>query len=163
VSQQTPDRFVMPQRLGVEEIERPGRSLQGGAYRRVLRIEEPKRVLVELAAVVFAETGRAGPEVRLERLSEGLPGLGGAHGVYGHRQRAEAERLEEREEHRQDLDFRRRSRHAKELRADLAELPVAPGLRTLVAELRSLVPEAKRHGPRGDAVLDDRAHDPRGV
>src|SRR3546814_13826152 len=58
----------------------------------------------------------------------------------------EPERPQEGEEHRQQLGLGRGPCHAEKLRTDLAELPVAPGLRPLVAELRPERSDERRGG-----------------
>src|SRR6266540_3178650 len=143
----------------VEKLHRARGALERGADARVLRIEEPQRVLRQLAAVVFAETGGPRNDVRPQRLAERNAGRGRTDRVQRHRQRPEAERAKELEEHFEDLRLRGGTGNPEELDADLRELAKAPRLRSLVSKLGPDVVEAQRHRPGGEPVLDHGADD----
>ena len=74
-----------------------------------------------------------------------------------------SDRLQQRREQRDELGVDGGIVGADRLRPDLPELPVAPGLRALVAEEARQVPELHRLGQLVHAVLDVGAADRRGA
>ncbi len=149
----------MRARRVVQEVERRGGALQDLPRLGILRVEEPERVLREPPRVLRAEPAGVRTDVLLQRLREVLARLPRRDAVERRDQVRQPERLQEAEEGDEDLRVARRRRRAHELEADLAELAVAAGLRLLVAELRTRVPEADRTGHVLEALLHQRAHD----
>ncbi|OQC34731.1 MAG: hypothetical protein BWX64_02729 [Acidobacteria bacterium ADurb.Bin051] len=155
-------REMLPARRR-EVVGEPGRRREQLLLGGILAVEDPERVRPEAPAALLAELGRARLEVGEERGPVGGARRGVPDRVEQHRELREAEPAQEGDEQQQDLDVRSRPPPAEQLGADLVELPVAPPLRPLVAELRPEVVEAHRLRQRLHPVLDVGAADRRGA
>jgi hypothetical protein len=129
----------------------------------ILRIENAQRILFEPAQTVFGQGGTVAGVVVDQRRAIGMAARRVAERIeleLGALQ--DAERAEDLGPQGDDLDIAQGLSHADELDIDLMELPEATLLRALVAEHRSAGEELQRQ-ILGEAIRENRAHDPGGV
>ena len=147
---------------GIGEVVEHHRRVGGQlAHVRALVVEHPQRV--ERCAL----PGRLIEVEPEQELLQQLPVLRPA-GVVAQRgdlqpEAVQSQRAETGVGDGDDLGVQGRVVDPDRLDADLLELPVAPGLRALVAEERPGVAELDRQRAAVQAVLDHRAHHPRGA
>jgi len=133
-----------------------GRALDQLAILLRFRIENAQRVALEAAHGIGAQGRDVRAKVRQQRLAVGRTAVCIADAVDVQRGVIDPVAREQVRRNLNDLDVGFRARHAEALDAELIGLPVAPGLRPLVAKERADVGEPLRALPQ-QVVLEDRA------
>ena len=140
--------------LGAEVVAQQRRVAHHRKRAGVFGVERAQRVQLDPAAHLLGELGLVRAQVGLQPLAVLAPAGDAAEAGEPQPQLAHAELGEQRCEQRDQLGVDGRVLGADRLGADLPELPVAPGLRALVAEEAGQVPELHGLAALVHAVLD---------
>eukprot|EP00611_Tribonema_gayanum_P012703 TRINITY_DN2336_c0_g1_i3.p1 TRINITY_DN2336_c0_g1~~TRINITY_DN2336_c0_g1_i3.p1 ORF type:complete len:704 (-),score=109.00 TRINITY_DN2336_c0_g1_i3:16-2127(-) len=146
-------RVEMGQRGFVEIVEQARRAFDDGLRRRHLGIEHPQRIAVQAALGVVVEPGFVLFEIGDQRGAVIGAAAGGAQGIDLQLETAESQPLPELGGDGDHFDIDVGRRNAEGFDVELMELPIAAGLRALVAEHRAGAPDALLLVEQ-DAVLD---------
>ena len=156
-------RGVVRTRFLVQAVGQTGRVGQGRLGLRVFRVEHAQRIALDALAAVLVQRIRMRAQPLLQLVTVGGARRGAAQRVDLQRHGPQhAGGLQQVAGDGDDLDIRQRAGGAEILHADLVELPIAAGLRPLVAEHRAGVPEPALRIAQ-QAAVDAQAHRARGA